>query len=80
VSPGIDKGVFRVTMAVIARNFQDVDTFMDALQATGAFYDVVPSEQQLRDDGNYAVTVVASYLSPTGPPTHRASSASGGRP
>jgi hypothetical protein len=61
VSPRVDRGVFKVSFAVSARHFDDVDAFIDALVRTGAFRDVVPVAQQLQDDGSYAATIDATY-------------------
>jgi hypothetical protein len=61
VSPRADRGVFKVSFAVSARHFDDVDAFIDALVHTGAFRDVVPVAQQLQDDGSYAATIEAAY-------------------
>jgi Tfp pilus assembly protein PilN len=62
VSPRVDKTVLNVSMTIVARNYMDVDAFLDALRDTGAFYDVAPSETQERDDGTYTARVDASYL------------------
>ncbi|HWB17395.1 MAG TPA: hypothetical protein VG538_13390 [Vicinamibacterales bacterium] len=61
VSPRADRGVFKVSFAVSARHFDDVDAFIDALVRTGAFRDIVPVAQQLQDDGSYAATIDATY-------------------
>lgn len=63
ISPRADRGAFRVSMAIIARELDDVDVFVDALRDTGRFYDVAPTEQRLSDDTTYYRAVVeASYL------------------
>jgi hypothetical protein len=64
VSPRVDSTVVGVTMTVVARDLLDVQDFMDALQDTGAFYDVMPPEMQQRDDGTVTAIVDASYLGP----------------
>ena len=64
VSPRVEKGTFRVAMAVVARSLQDVAAFVDALRATGAFYDTAAVEQTRRDDGTYSATIEARYLAP----------------
>jgi hypothetical protein len=61
VSPRADRGIFKVSFAVNARHFDDVDAFIDALVQTGDFSDVVPVAQQLQDDGTYAATIDATY-------------------
>jgi hypothetical protein len=61
VRPGIENGVNRVTMQLIGRRVEDIDEFIEKLEATGAFEDVVPSHQDRTDDGLYRVTVGSIY-------------------
>jgi hypothetical protein len=68
VSPKVDKGVFTVTMIVVAKSPSDIAVFDDALQADGAFYDVLPSAFQQNDDGTLSATIVSLYNPPTGAP------------
>lgn len=67
VSPKVDKGVFKVTMIVVARHRDDLAAFISALEATGHFYDVLPQTQQHNDDGTDTASIEAAYLSPTEP-------------
>jgi hypothetical protein len=62
VAPRVEKGTFVVAMTVVARDLGDVSQFIESLQATGAFYDLVPADQQLRDDGTYAAVIDAKYV------------------
>jgi hypothetical protein len=66
VSPRVDRGVFKVSMNVVARDLADVSVFVDALRETGKFYDVAALEMQRRPDTSYGAVVEASYLSQTG--------------
>jgi hypothetical protein len=68
VAPRVERGVFKVFMTVVARSLADINTFVDALLGTGAFYDVAPTDQQADDRGTYSATIEASYLHPTGKP------------
>ncbi len=68
VSPKVEKGVFTVTMIVVARTPGDVAAFDDALQSDGTFYDVLPSAFQQNDDGTLTATVVSLYNPPAGAP------------
>ena len=61
VRPTIRDGVTRVTMTVIARRAEDIDEFMEKLEATGAFEEVVPSQQDRTDEGLYRVAVESIY-------------------
>ncbi|MEO7190813.1 MAG: hypothetical protein ABI051_07120 [Vicinamibacterales bacterium] len=82
VSPRVDKDTLSVSMTVVARSLDDVFTFIDALAATGAFYDIGPSEQTTNDDGTYTALVEASYLAarPAPPADSGAGSLSEARP
>jgi hypothetical protein len=65
VSPRADRGQFRVQMQVIARDLDDIDAFTAALLGTGAFKDVVPTEQRSRpEDGTYGALLEALYFPP----------------
>jgi len=68
VAPRVERGIFKVSMDVVARDLNEVDDFCDALQNTGQFYDVAPVDQHTMDNGSIAATVDASYLSATKPP------------
>lgn len=63
IAPRAQRGVFQVSMAVIARDLNDIEAFVDALLDAGGFYDVAPVEQRANDDGTYQAVVQASYLS-----------------
>ena len=43
-------GAFVVAIAVEARRVEDLDAFIEALEATGAFRDVLPTEEQTDDE------------------------------
>jgi hypothetical protein len=67
VTPRVDRGVFRVSMTVVAKDLTDVSDFCDAMNDTGQFYDVAPTDQHPQDDGTVAATVEASYRSANPP-------------
>jgi hypothetical protein len=62
VSPRTERGVFHIAMHVIARELDDVDAFTAALLTTGAFKNIVPSEQRPREDGTYGAVLEAQYF------------------
>jgi hypothetical protein len=66
VSPRAERGVFKVSMTVVAKDIVDISNFADALAGTGRFYDVVPTQQQRRDDGAYDAVIEGAYLTPSG--------------
>jgi hypothetical protein len=61
VKPLVRDGVTRVTMTVLGRRAEDIDEFMEKLEATGAFEDVVPSQQDRTDEGLFRVTLESVY-------------------
>ena len=67
VRPKIDDGATTITMNVLGRRTSDLDEFMEKLEATGAFENVLPLQQNLNDDGLTQVTIEALYV-PEAPP------------
>ena len=66
VAPRAEQGQMRVTMRVVGRGLDDIDAFIDALQETGAFYDLFArNKQRNEDDNTYEADIVAYYLAPT---------------
>ena len=61
VRPSVHEGVTRVNMTVIARRAEDIDEFMEKLEATGAFDEVIPAQQDRTDEGLYRVAVESIY-------------------
>jgi hypothetical protein len=76
VSPSVDRGERRIDMIVNAKRPEDLSTFLDALQNTGAFYDMLASAQQRNEDGTYDATLSGGYL----PPAPTAASAKASTP
>jgi type IV pilus assembly protein PilN len=69
ISPKIDKGNTKVTMTAVAKRYENIQAFVDALwNAQGMFYSVLLAGQQRNDDGTYNVVVEAYYLAPNSPP------------
>jgi len=66
VAPRIEKGEIKVTMSIEAKKLDDINTFVDALQQTGAFYDVYPKVSEGNDDGSFRSDVMSFYLPPKG--------------
>jgi hypothetical protein len=65
VAPRVEKGHILITMGVVARKLEDVDAFINALQETGAFYDLLPrSRQRNEDDNTIRAEVAAYYVAP----------------
>ncbi len=63
ISPRVEKGTTRLSMAIVLRDLDDVSVFIENLNATGAFYDVGPTEQRQQEDGSFAARIEATYRS-----------------
>jgi len=61
VRPNVKEGITRVSMVVLGRRAEDIDEFMEKLEATGAFDEVVPSQQDRTESGLYRVAVESLY-------------------
>jgi type IV pilus assembly protein PilN len=64
IRPQIDRGVITVTMLVIGRSVADIDEFMDGLEKTGAFFDMLSTDEQTLEEGELRVTLVGRYRPP----------------
>lgn len=64
VAPAIDKSGVLVLMSVVSKRPDDLATFIEGLQATGAFYDVLPRQEDATEDGMRRASVEARYLPP----------------
>jgi len=62
VRPSINDGETRITLIVLGRRTADLDEFMEKLEATGAFENVLPRQQNVNDDGLTQVTIEALYV------------------
>lgn len=61
VRPYVDEGVTRVNMQLLARRAEDADEFIERLEGTGAFEDLVPTQQDRNEEGLYRVTLEGVY-------------------
>jgi Tfp pilus assembly protein PilN len=61
VRPNVDQGITRITMAVLGRRAEDIDEFIEKLEATGAFENVVPVQQDRNEEGLRRVSIEAIY-------------------
>jgi len=61
--PDIDRnGEITVQMTVVGRRVEDIDRFMENLEKTGAFTDVLSKEETTSDDGLRQTSVEGRYL------------------
>ena len=61
VQPSFDQDVPVVMMTAVARRSEDVEEFIDKLEATGAFSNVLPQQTDPTDDGLHRVQLRAVY-------------------
>ncbi len=64
VAPNVDKTGVIVLMTVVSKRTEDLAKFIEGLQGTGAFYDVLPRQEDATDDGNRRTSLEARYLPP----------------
>ena len=62
VRPSFKEGVTSVTMIVLAKKPADVDEFVEKLEATGAFENVLAATSELTDDGLQRATIHSEYV------------------
>jgi Tfp pilus assembly protein PilN len=76
VQPRLERdGTFVVAVGVEARRAEDLDAFIEALETTGGFRNVLSVQEQTGDTGLIQAVVQGSYQ----PPQRPASGAGGGR-
>lgn len=61
VRPAVRDGVTTVVMTVLGRRAEDIDEFIEKLEAIGAFESVVPATQDRTEEGLYRVVVESVY-------------------
>ena len=64
VQPRSDNDQFIVGVLVESRSEEDLDAFIEALEATGAFHDVLPVETRTNEDGLIESVVEGVYMQP----------------
>ena len=66
-------GTFHVGVLVEARRAEDVDQFVEALEKSGTFHNVLPSDDRVNDDGLLEAVVDGVYAVPARDVAHAAS-------
>jgi hypothetical protein len=56
-----------ILISVQARRSEDVDAFIESLEKTGSFRDVITPAEQIDNDGLLDATIKATYLRPEAP-------------
>ncbi len=62
VRPSFKDGITRVTMAVLGRRAEDIDEFMEKLEATGSFEEIVPAGSEKTDEGLHRTNIESVYI------------------
>lgn len=62
VRPQIREGVVIVSMTVVGRSTADLDAFMEQLEETGAFADVLPRQEEVTEQGLHRAILNGRYL------------------
>ena len=68
VLPTLDRGRLMVRLTVHADRVEPVGTFLDRLEAAGAFKELRSMEEQVLEDGTYSIVCEGEYLGPGAPP------------
>ena len=76
VRPHVDKGQINLAIVVVARGVDDVNRFMDNMEASGAFTQLRPAEQHFDDKGLLEASLDAVYV----PGSDRGAPAGAGEP
>jgi Tfp pilus assembly protein PilN len=61
VRPSVDDEQTRVTMTVLSRRTEDIDEFVERLEATGAFEDVIPAQADATNEGLQRAVIESVY-------------------
>ena len=67
VAPRVEKGIFIVAVAVEARQAEDLDAFIEALESAGTFRNVLATTTQTNDEGLLEAIVEGVYQRTTPP-------------
>ena len=61
VQPSFGRDATTIQMSVLGRRIEDIDEFMEKLEATGAFHDVLPTQEDTTDEGLHRLMVRSTY-------------------
>jgi hypothetical protein len=62
VRPSFKEGVTSVSMIVLGRQVADIDEFIEKLETTGYFEDLIPASSEKTDDGLWRATINSVYV------------------
>jgi cell division protein FtsL len=62
VRPEVQEGTLYVQMSVLGRRLEAIDAFMERLEATGAFADLLARQEEKTEEGLYRAMLRGRYL------------------
>jgi len=62
VRPAVDRGATRISLTVIGRTAEDIDEFIEKLEATGDFDSILAKQSDRTDDGLNRAVLEAEYV------------------
>ena len=62
VRPAVDRGATRISLTVIGRSAEDIDEFIEKLEATGDFESILAKQSDRTDDGLNRAVLEAEYV------------------
>ena len=68
VQPRISAAGATVALDVVGRSISEIGAFIDALEATGTFSQVLPRDEEATAEGAYRTSLIAKYVPPPGAP------------
>ena len=66
VRPKVEKRGFALTIVVVSRDVDQVNLFMESLERTGAFADLLVSEEHFNEQGQLEASLTTVYLPAAG--------------
>jgi hypothetical protein len=71
VAPRVERNVFKIVMLVNAKHQADLETFIESLESTAAFKNVLPTDMTTLEDGTLSITLESTYVSDVLPSSKR---------
>ena len=62
VQPTFRRNVTTIQMVVLGKRIEDIDLFIQKLEATGAFQEVVPTQEDTTEEGLHRLSVQSIYV------------------
>ena len=62
VQPQIEEGEVSLSIVVVGRRVEDIDRFIENLEDTGAFQEVLARQEEATEDRMYRATLLGRYV------------------